>query len=92
MGAIVAALLLFFKQTFAQAANLSNLSLMGVVFLANILVIMGIFTMFWVEVKLIPTLWILTAISPISFFIINRGLITADCSIGEVRTTKKQIN
>ncbi len=57
---------------------------MGLIFLVNILVILGIFTMFWCSVKLIPTLWILSALSPISLFIMNKGLIVADCNIPEV--------
>ena len=55
----------------------------------NILVIYLILTAFWVEVKLIPTLKVLAAISPITLFIIRRALISADCSVGEFKLVEK---
>jgi hypothetical protein len=48
-----------------------------------------IFAAFWIKVKLIPTLWILAAFSPISLFILNKGLVNADCSIGEMKKRKE---
>jgi hypothetical protein len=53
------------------------------------MVILGIFTAFWVQVKLIPTLWILLFISPVSFIIVNKALINADCNIGDFRLQEK---
>jgi hypothetical protein len=53
----------------------------------NIIVIMGIFTVFWIEVKLIPILWTLLFISPVTFFIAQRALSSADCTIGEFKVS-----
>jgi len=53
------------------------------------LLILGIFTMFWIEVKLIPTLWILLALAAPTFFIMNKGLIAADCTVDAPRVGKK---
>ena len=85
------AFLNYLKNVFANRANLSKLNFIGFLMTLNILVILGIFTMFWFSVKLIPTLWILAAISPISFFIINKGLISADCSIAEYKTPRRKV-
>ena len=49
--------------------NLSNLSFTGVLFLGNLALILVIFTAFFIEVKLIPTLWLLLFLSPITFFV-----------------------
>lgn len=48
--------------------------------------------MFWLEVKLIPTLWILSALAGPSFLIVNWALVNADCNIAEVagRVQKKK--
>ena len=51
---------------------------------------MGILTMFWIEVKLIPTLWILAAISLPSFIIVNRALVSIDITLGEYRAKGKR--
>jgi hypothetical protein len=47
--------------------------------------ILVIFTAFFIEVKLIPTLWLLLFLSPVSFFITQRALSSADCSIGDFK-------
>ncbi len=54
----------------------------------------GIFTAFWVSVKLIPILWILLFISPVLLFISNKALVEVDMSIPEYRVggAKKQAN
>jgi hypothetical protein len=70
--------------------NLSNLSFTGVLFLGNLALILVIFTAFFIEVKLIPTLWLLLFLSPITFFVAQRGLADADCSIGEFRQPANQ--
>ncbi|CDW80313.1 dolichyl-diphosphooligosaccharide--protein glycosyltransferase subunit 2-like [Stylonychia lemnae] len=66
-------------------ANLSKLTFTGTLFILTILLILLIFTAFWIEVKLIPTLWLLLFISPVVFLICQRGLIQADCTIPEYR-------
>ena len=86
---IVAAFLYFLKSTFSYSSNVSKIDFFGFLMLVNILVILGIFSLFYWKVKLIPTLWILSAVAPISFFIVNKALITADCNIGEVRVAGK---
>jgi uncharacterized protein (DUF983 family) len=53
-------------------------------------VILGIFTAFWIEVKLIPTLWILLFISPFALIISYYALQSADCTIGEFRAAGKR--
>lgn len=70
---------------FGNRANLSNLSFKGVLFLANLLLILVIFGAFFIEVKLIPTLWLLLFLSPITFFISQRALTEADCTIGDFK-------
>ena len=70
---------------FGNRANLSTLSFKGVLFLANLLLILVIFAAFFVEVKLIPTLWLLLFLSPATFFIAQKALAEADCSIGEFK-------
>jgi Oligosaccharyltransferase subunit Ribophorin II len=85
-GLLVFAFLRYFGHLFtAGRANLSRLSFWGLLFVANLLVILLIFTAFFIEVKLIPILWLLLFISPVSFFIANRALTQADCVIGEFR-------
>lgn len=69
----------------AGRANLSRLSFWGLLFSANLLLILVIFTAFFIEVKLIPTLWLLLFISPVSLFIAQRALSQADCTVGEFR-------
>ena len=83
MGAagLVIAFLRFFQSLFANKANLSNLNLWGVLFLGNLLLILFIFTAFFIEVKLIPTLWLLLFLSPVTFFLAQRALSSADCAI-----------
>jgi hypothetical protein len=75
----------FIGSLFANRANLSRLNFSGILFLGNLLLILFIFTAFFIEVKLIPTLWLLLFISPISFFLAQRAFQTADCTIGEFR-------
>ena len=58
----------------AGRANFSRLSFWGVLFSLNLLLILVIFTAFFIEVKLIPTLWLLLFISPVSLFIAQRAL------------------
>jgi hypothetical protein len=65
--------------------NLRNLSFKGILFIGNLALILVIFAAFFIEVKLIPTLWLLLFLSPVAFFISQRGLADADCSIGEFR-------
>jgi len=85
-GALVFTFLRYFAHLFtAGRANLSRLSFWGLLFTANLVVILLIFTAFFIEVKLIPTLWLLLFISPVSFFIAQRALSQADCVIGEFR-------
>lgn len=63
---------------------------MGLLLILNVALILGIFTAFWIEIKLIPILWLLAFISPITFLIINKALISADCEIGEFKLQEKQ--
>lgn len=70
---------------FGNRANLSALSFKGLLFLGNLFLILAIFTAFFIEVKLIPTLWLLLFLSPVTFFIAQRALTEADCSIGEFK-------
>ena len=53
----------------ANRANLSRVNFWGLLFILNLLLILVIFTAFFIEVKLIPILWLLLFLSPISFFI-----------------------
>lgn len=55
-----------------------------------ILGLMGLFTMFWIEVKLITTLWILLATLPVCFLISTRGLNQADCSVEDAKAVKNK--
>jgi hypothetical protein len=56
------------------------------------LAILGIFTAFWIEVKLIPIMWILLFISPVVLLISYKALQDADCTIGEFRASGKRKN
>jgi hypothetical protein len=58
----------------AGRANFSRLSFWGILFSLNLLLILVIFTAFFIEVKLIPTLWLLLFISPVTLFIAQRAL------------------
>jgi len=62
----------------------------GFLFAAVLLANLGILTMFWISVNLISTLWILLFTSPISFYIVNKALITADSTVAEYRAPKKK--
>ena len=75
---------------FGNRGNLSHLSFKGILFVGNLLLILVIFTAFFIEVKLIPTLWLLLFLSPITFFIAQRALTEADCTIGEFRQQPQQ--
>jgi len=88
-GALGLALLIYLKQVLSLRPNLNKLSFMGVLFLLTVALILAIFVMFWVQVKLITTLWILLAISPVAFVIINKALIEADCNIEEFKQKTK---
>jgi hypothetical protein len=70
---------------FGNRANLANLSFKGLLFLGNLALILVIFGAFFIEVKLIPTLWLLLFLSPITFFISQRALAEADCTIAEYK-------
>jgi hypothetical protein len=48
----------------------------------------GILTAFWISVNLINTLWILLFTCPVTFYIVNQALITADSTIGEYKALK----
>jgi hypothetical protein len=83
---LVFTFLKYFSHLFtAGRANLSRLSFWGVLFLGNLLLILMIFTAFFIEVKLIPTLWLLLFISPLSLFLGFRALAQADCTVGDFR-------
>jgi hypothetical protein len=93
------AFLRFFVSLLSNHANLGRLNFSGVLFLGNLLLILTIFTAFYIEVKLIPTLWLLLFLSLPTFLIAQRALSSADCSIGEYRapvqvaaTSKKNKN
>lgn len=68
---------------FGNRANLARLTFAGTLLVANLALVLIIFGAFFIEVKLIPTLWLLLFISPISLLIGQRALSQADCSIGE---------
>lgn len=70
---------------FGNHANLGRLSFAGLLFIGNIALVLVIFGAFFIEVKLIPTLWLLLFISPISLIIGQKALSQADCNIGEWR-------
>lgn len=55
---------------------------------------MVIFTAFFIEVKLIPVLWILLFISGPTFFIAQRALSQSDTTLGEFKNpqTKKRVD
>ncbi len=74
----------------AGRANLSRLSFWGLLFLGNLLLILVIFSAFFIEVKLIPTLWLLLFISPVSLFLGFRALAQADCTVAEFRLPPSQ--
>ena len=83
---LVYAFFKYFAHLFtAGRANLSRLSFWGVMFLGNLLLILVIFAAFFIEVKLIPTLWLLLFISPVSLFLAFRALAQADCTVAEFR-------
>jgi hypothetical protein len=80
-----AGLVSFTKNVVSTGANLSRLSFSGILFLGNLLLILVIFTAFFIEVKLIPTLCLLLFISPLSLFLGFRALAQADCTVGDFR-------
>jgi hypothetical protein len=51
------------------------------------LVVYGIFTAFWVSVKLIPILWIMLFISPALLFVANKALVDVDMTIPDYRAS-----
>jgi hypothetical protein len=86
-GVLAVGYLIFLKETFSQKVNVSNLSFLGVLFIACILVVYGIFTAFWVKIQLIPILWILLFISPVLLFVSNKALVDVDMSIPDYRAS-----
>ncbi len=70
---------------FGNRANLSKMSFMGLLFSGSIALVLVIFGAFFVEVKLIPTLWLLLFISPVILMIGQRALSQADCTVPEWR-------
>lgn len=56
----------------------------------TLLSILAIFAAFFIEVKLVPTLWLLLFISPVVLFISHRALVQADCQIPEYVTGSAQ--
>jgi hypothetical protein len=82
-GALVFFFLNFVTRFLFGNGSLTGLTFKGFLFIANLILIMVIFTSFFIEVKLIPTLWLLLFLSPITFFISQRALTEADCTIGE---------
>ena len=70
-------------QLFATGANLSNLSVWGLIFALNTLGVLGVIIAFWIEVNLVNTLWILLGLSPVTLFVMNKGLTPANCHISE---------
>mmetsp|Transcript_34399 Transcript_34399/g.33603 ORF Transcript_34399/g.33603 Transcript_34399/m.33603 type:complete len:158 (+) Transcript_34399:1523-1996(+) len=89
LGGIGVAFLFYLKQIISLNSNLNKLSFKGVLLLVTVLLILGVFTMFWISVRLITTLWILLAISPIVFLVMNQALVEADCTIEEVKVKNK---
>lgn len=92
---IAVAFLKYVAFMFENKANLSKLSLSGILFILTLLAILGIFSAFFIKVKLVPTLWLLLFISPVVLFISHRALTQADCQIPEYRaagssSSKKQ--
>lgn len=75
----------FFGRLFSAHANIRNLNFSGFLFLGNLLLILTIFAAFFIEVKLIPILWLLLFLSVPTFIIAQRALSSADCSIGEFK-------
>lgn len=88
-GCIGFALLLFIRAIGSNSGNLNKLSLIGTLFLINILVIYVIFTAFWIEINLIDILKVLVMISPFSLLIFYKALSSGDCSVAEFKLVEK---
>lgn len=58
-------------------------------FCLNYLLVLGIIVAFWIKINLVNTLWILAALSPVTLFSMNWGLVPEDCQIGEYSQKSK---
>ena len=71
----------YVSQVYTHQGNLNNMSFWGSIFVANYLLILLVIVAFWVKVNLVNTLWILLALSPITIYVMNRGLTPENCHI-----------
>ena len=57
-------------------------------FTLNYMGIIGVIVAFWLKVNLVNTLWILLALSPVTLFMMNKGLTVDNCSITQFNKKK----
>jgi len=83
-GLIVCNGLYFLLKLFENKANLSNMSFWGFLFTLNYSAILGIIVAFWVNCfNLVNCLWIMLALSPVTLFMMNKGLSPDNCHIAQ---------
>lgn len=80
-GLIAVFFVQFFFGLYSNGANFSDMSFWGMLFSANFLVILGVIVAFWIKINLVITLWVLLALSPITLFMMNKGLTSDNCHI-----------
>lgn len=85
--------LIFVGKLFGNKANLSNISFWGALFTLNYMAIIGIIVAFWINCfNLVNCLWILLAVSPVTFILMNKGLTPENCHISPFEHKMKKKN
>lgn len=83
-GLIICNGLYFLLKLIENKANLSNMSFWGFLFTLNYSAILVIIVAFWVNCfNLVNCLWIMLALSPVTLFMMNKGLTPDNCHIAQ---------
>lgn len=89
-GIICVGFFSYFSSIFMNEANLSNLGFWSVLFILNYLGILFIIIAFWVKINLVNTLWILLAATPVTLFIMNKGISPESCAVSGFNKSAKK--
>jgi hypothetical protein len=80
-GIIAVGFLAYFTSIFQTEANLQNLGFWSLLFILNYVGILAIIIAFWIKINLVNTLWILLAATPVTLFIMNKGISPESCAV-----------
>ena len=87
---IIAVVFLWFViSIYSNGSNLSNMTIWGFLFTLTYMAIILIIVAFWIQINLINTLWMLLAMTPITLFMMNKGLTPDNCQIPPFKAKSK---